>query len=294
METRGQVFAASVPWASMSRRPVPTAEELARELADAVAGNDTRRAIRLARQIEAQLSAPMASPRAERPIRSRKRSTQTAGGAPRAPRVVPLREAKRSSSSVRQTVTAALSEIGVPSRVRLVADYCDARFDEQIDTRSFSALRRDEHRAWGSSSPRPTYVVPALEGRFFQPIRGLLALSDWPIERRLIGPWSERADHLAATVQLARQLSWLSDRDATVAERLASIVASMARSIPGALDGTSVDPTRITDAAQSELGEVARHDGSWRQEAAARARQQLRQEEQLWGTTVMVLGAEEQ
>lgn len=293
METHGHRLASSVPWPSMSPRRVPTAEELARELADAVARNDTPRAIRLTRELEAQLSAPSAGLPAERSTPSRKSSTKTPGSGAKS-RVVPIREAKRSSSSARQTVTAALSEIGVPARVRLVADYCDARFGEQIDTRAFSALRRDERRAWASSSPRPTYVVPALEGRFFQPIRGLLALSDWPIERRLIGPWSERADHLAATAQLARQLSWLSDRDAAVAERLASIVAAMARSIPGALDGTSVEPTRIADAAQSELDELAQHDGPWRQESAVRARQQLGEEEQLWGTTVMVLGAEEQ
>jgi len=227
----------------------------------------------------------------DRPARQKKKAARSTE---RTQDVVPLRPTKRGSGSARQTVTAALSEIGVPARTRVVADYCEARFGEEIDTRALSALRRDERRAWASSSWRPTYVVPALEGRFFQPIRGLIALSDWPIERRLIGPWSERADHLAATLQLARQLSWLSDRDAAVAERLASIVASMARSIPGAIDGTSVEPSRIANAAQSELGELAPHDGPWRQEAAARARQQLSQEEQLWGTTVMVLGAEEQ
>jgi hypothetical protein len=173
----------------------------------------------------------------------------------------------------------------------VVSDYAEARFGNRIDTRAFSALRRDERRAWGSTSPRPTYIVPALEGRFFQPIRGLLALSDWPIERRLIGPWSERADHLAATAQLARQLAWLDERDRDVAQRLAPVVAAMARSIPGALDGREVDTARVEAAAEAELAEVAARDEPWRREAGERARQQLSTTEQLWGAEVRVVEA---
>jgi len=295
MDTHGQCEQRAVSSRTMSPRPARTAKQLAQELADAVAANDTQLAIKLTQQIEEQLRSGAA-----RAVPDRGSSGHRATGVDktasvnRDARVVRLRGAAPSKSSARQTVTAALGEIGVPARARLVADYCEARFGEQIDTRAFSALRRDERRAWASSSPRPTYVVPALEGRFFQPIRGLLALSDWPIERRLVGPWSERADHLAATVQLARQLAWLSARDDAVARRLAAIVASMSRSIPGAIDGQSVDPVRIAAAAQSELEGLAEHDGPWRQEAATRARGQLGAEEQLWGTTVRVIGAEEQ
>jgi hypothetical protein len=206
---------------------------------------------------------------------------------------VPVRRGSRGTGSARQTVTAVLGEIGVPARARLVADYAAARFGERVDTRAFSALRRDERRAWASSSSRPTYIVPALEGRFFQPIRGLLAVSDWPIERRLIGPWSERADHLSATAQLARQLAWLSERDTAAAKRLASIVAGMARSIPGALDGREVETARVQAAAEAELREVTDLDGPWRADAATRARQQLSPEEQLWGSQIKVVGAED-
>jgi hypothetical protein len=182
---------------------------------------------------------------------------------------------------------ATLAEIGVPARARLISDYAEARFGEQVESRALSALRRDERRAWASSSSRPTYVVPALEGRFFQPIRGLLALSDWPMARRLVGPWSERTDHLVATAQLARQLAWLNERDRDVAERLALVVAGMARSIPGALDGREVDTARVEAAAEAERAELA--DEPWREEAAARARQQLSQEQQLWGAQMRVV-----
>src|ERR1700741_2854635 len=113
---------------------------------------------------------------------------------------------------------------------------------------------------------------PPRRGRFCQPIRGLLTLSDWPLERRLIGPWSERADHLAATAQLARQLAWLSERDAAVAGRLAPVVAGLGAAIPGALGGPGLDAARVEGAAQAELVPLAERDEPWRQDAAARAR----------------------
>ncbi len=255
-------------------------EELTAELAAAIASKDTSRAIALARRIEAQL-ASTAAPGSE--------PTDASQGFSAAPSKVQVRKDGRGGGSARQTVIAALAEIGVPVKARLAADYSQARFGESVDPRAFSALRRDERRAWASRSPRPTYVIPALEGRYFQPIRGLLALSDWPLDRRLIGPWSERADHLAATAQLARQLAWLNERDPQVAERLAAVVAGMARSIPGAIDGRVVDTARVVAAAEAERVELAVRDDPWRTEAAERARHVLGSDEQLWGSQVRVV-----
>ena len=268
----------------------PTAEELTADLAAAVASNDTTRALKLARQIESQLASAVSADKAPKAADR----ADSALGFVAAPTVVQLRKEGRVSGSARQTVTAALAEIGVPVKARVAADYADARFGERVDPRAFSALRRDERRAWASRSPRPTYIVPALEGRYFQPIRGLLALSDWPLERRLIGPWSERADHLAATAQLARQLAWLNERDPHVAERLASVVAGMARSIPGAVEGAEVDTARVVAAAEAEREELTARDDPWRLEAAARARHVLGPTEQLWGSQVRVIAEGEE
>lgn len=252
---------------------------LARQVADAVAAGDREEAVRLTRQLEAHLTAD---------VRRSRPSSDTPDFTAQ-PTVVPVVKKPASSRSGRQAVVGALAEIGVACRARVVADYAEARFGQRVETRLLSALRRDERRAWSSSSPRPTYIVPALEGRYFQPVRGLLTLSDWPLERRLLGPWSERADHLAATAQLARQLAWLSERDQTVAQRLAPVVADMAVSIPGALEGTDVDTARVESAAEAELAPLGARDEPWRQEAAARARKQLDAEQQLWGTTFGVV-----
>jgi hypothetical protein len=257
---------------------------LARELADAVAAGDHRAAIKLIRRLEPRLDG---SRRSEPSPGERPEPETLAFPAP--PSVVRVRRKPQSNASVRQAVISALAEIGVPCRAKLVAEYVEARFGQTVEPRAFAGLRRDERRTWSSTSARPAYIVPALEGRFYQPIRGLLALSDWLLERRLVGPWSERADHLAATTQLARQLAWLNGRDAEAAKRLAPVVASMARSIPGAVDGREVDTARVEAAAEAEREVLAERDRAWRSDAASRARVQLSEEQQLWGATVGVV-----
>ena len=250
---------------------------LARRIVDAIGAGDREEALRLTRELERTLSdAP----------------DPTGQGTPSfdaQPAVVPMRHAPAPGRSSRQVVAGALAEIGVACRARVVTDYADARFGQRVEPRTLAALRRDERRAWDKGSARPTYLVPALEGRYFQPVRGLLTLSDWALERRLIGPWSERADHLAATAQLARQLAWLSERDTAVAQRLAPVVADMAASIPGAVDGPGLDTARVEGAAQAELVPLAARDEPWRREAASRARTQLPREQQLWGATIGVV-----
>jgi hypothetical protein len=111
-------------------------------------------------------------------------------------------------------------------------------------------------------------------------MRGKFALSEWALERRLIGPWSERVDHLKATVSFARQLAWLIDAKRDEAERLASV----GRAFVGApVEPTSVRAQEIQRAAEAELEHLVADDWEWREDAAARGRQLLSEEEQLWG-----------
>ncbi len=277
MKKHGHAWSQAINVRAMSSSHDEVSLGLARQVAAAIEGGDRDEAVRLTRELERALT---------------RATGATADGAPAfeaQPAVVPMKHAPTPSRSARQVVTGALAEIGVACRAKIVADYAEARFGQRVEPRMLAALRRDERRAWDKGTARPTYVVPALEGRFFQPVRGLLTLSDWPLERRLLGPWSERADHLAATAQLARQLAWLSGRDAAVAERLAPVVAGMAASIPGALDGPGLDTARVAEAAEAELGPLAARDEPSRREAAARARGQLPADQQLWGTRIGIV-----
>ena len=191
------------------------------------------------------------------------------------------------ASTNRELVVAALTEIGAPSAPRAVAEYIAARFDAEIDPRGLAAIRRDEQRSWASArSQRPVYVVPALAGQRFVPLRGKIALSAWPLELRIIGPWSERADHLRAVVNVARQVRWLATTRPDRVGALRGLLGGYAATLQVADRG---DPDLVEQAAAAELEVIAASDDAWRADAAERARAILDERSQLWGADLPVL-----
>jgi len=251
------------------------AAELLREAASLAAAGEVTAAIEVQQRAQALL-AELATVRASR----RRRASTLPSAEP--------------AQSARQMTIAALNEIGVPASPRDIAEYARVRFDTSLDQRVFASLRRDERRTWDSPrSHRPVYIAPALSmvaPRRLLPMRGKLALSDWPLERRLIGPWSERVDHLTATLNLARRLAWLRAHKPAEAERLAGLVARYAMTVPDALEGEMApDPDRIEAATGAELEVLGPEDTEWRAEAAACARELLTPEEQLWGAELPTL-----
>lgn len=191
------------------------------------------------------------------------------------------------ATTTRELVIAALTEIGSPSAPRAVAEYIAARFDTVLDPRGLAAIRRDELRSWASArSQRPVYVVPALAGQRFVPLRGKVALSAWPLELRIIGPWSERADHLRAVANLARQVRWLATAQPDRVGSLRALLSGYAATLAVADRG---DPDLVEQAAAAELEVIAASDDAWRADAAERARAILDDRSQLWGANLPVL-----
>ncbi len=185
--------------------------------------------------------------------------------------------------STREVTISALNELGVASAPRTIADYALARFGVEIDSRTFGALRRDEQRSWLSPrTARPLYVVPALEGHRFLPLRAKVALSVWPLETRLIGPWSERVDHLRAAVNVSQQARWLSESSPSQGGPLLSLLGRYAMTLAAT---AQVDPASVEEAAAAELQAIEEPDRAWRREAAERARAILDERAQLWGAS---------
>jgi hypothetical protein len=238
------------------------AAELSRRSADLASHGDVQEALKLEE----------AADRLRRRARSEARRTAQGPAGSRGP-----------ASSTREVAVSALNELGVASAPRAVVDYAIARFGVEIDSRTFGALRRDEQRSWLSPrTARPLYVVPALEGNRFLALRAKVALSAWPLEARLIGPWSERVDHLRATVNLARQARWLSDSSRSQAGPLLSLLARYAMTLAAT---ANVDPASVEEAATAELQAIEEPDKAWRREAAERARAILDERAQLWGAS---------
>lgn len=252
------------------------AAQVSTEAADLARRGKVEKALELERRAEelralarSDRTAKPKKPRTAKPTQNGEQESKTEGG-----------------ESTRSLTIASLVEIGVPVSPRAVAEYALVRFGKLIAHRALASMRRDEQRAWTSpKSARAVYVVPALEGTRFFPFRGKVALSNWAIGRRLIGPWSDRVDHLIATKNLARQLVWLKGADPVVGEAVSRLVGAYASTVPGALTAAGeVYPELVQRAVDTELDAIRPHDEKWRAEAGEHAIEVLNENEQLWGT----------
>jgi hypothetical protein len=186
-----------------------------------------------------------------------------------------------SAQTERETIVQGLIELDAIASPRLVADYLAARFARFVSPRQFSSLRRDERRR---SFGRSALIVPALEGSYFEPARGVLAVSSWPTWRRLIGPRTGRVELLRVGRNVLQQLDWLAETDQSTSDRMERLVLSLVRTVPGALDGWKLrDRSRTRKAVERELSVLEGPDTEWRMSAAERAEAQLDEEQLVWG-----------
>lgn len=106
----------------------------------------------------------------------------------RAPRVNHLSTLPSTAEQARH----ALLLLGAPAPARLVVEVHAALFDGDLSMAGLAGLVRD--RAPGfCAALRPDLTAA----------RGLIALADWPIERRIVTPAVQRADALAMVVRIA-------------------------------------------------------------------------------------------
>jgi hypothetical protein len=187
--------------------------------------------------------------------------------------------------TAREQAVTALAEMGVPSPPREIAEFHEARFSSGLDVRALASVRRDEAAAWERDpSSRAAFLVPALDIRFFRPMRGPLTLSSWELEQRLLGASSPRVDHLRLTVRLAELAERL---DGEPGRALTAMAARYAQTVPGAVDpGHDAEPRRIVDGVRRELVILGPQDDEERAAAAVRAREQLDEAEMMWGRDV--------
>jgi hypothetical protein len=198
------------------------------------------------------------------------------------PRALAPPEPAGSLLPLREQVYEALSLLHVPAAPKLIATVHEAFFGSTFPTTKVTSLKRDEERSFRTSPfARPYYICAALSADYLSPSRGLLAVSTWPMERRVIGSLSPRADFLTAAIRVADAIERIPTPPLTARRLLQRFAAS----IPGA-SGESrdqVDPGVVRRAADAELSVHADADSRMRKEAAGRARKQLADAEQLFG-----------
>jgi hypothetical protein len=192
------------------------------------------------------------------------------------------RAGPRPLTPVRESMFAALGLLGVPAAARTVAEAAEARTGRPIDASQFASLRRSEFKSWERApDSRPAYIVPALHAGHFEPLRGQLSSSAWPLEDRIIGPLSLRANHLRATIRVAEFYGWAKDHAPAAAARIEPLLRRLAQDV--APDAPELDPAAIAAAARAELAPIDEQDRAQRAEAARRAAA-LDRARQLFGT----------
>jgi hypothetical protein len=188
---------------------------------------------------------------------------------------------------LREQVYEALSLLQVPAAPKLIATVHEAFFGSTFPTTRVTSLKRDEERSFRTAPfARPYYICAALSADYLSQSRGLLAVSTWPLELRVIGSLSPRVDFLTAAIRVAEAIERIPEPPAAARRLLDRFAAS----IPGAGSGGAGDgvgvgrPAVVRDAAAAELTVHARADAKTRRAAAERARK-LDGAEQLFGTT---------
>jgi hypothetical protein len=182
----------------------------------------------------------------------------------------------------REQVHQALTLLGAPAAPRLIVAVHDAFFAGRLIGSRLTSLRRDEERSFRVAPyARPYYLCAALTADLLSSARGLLAVSTWPMDRRIIGPLSPRVDYLTAAIAVAERLQRISQPD-VVARRL---LWRFAANIPHA--AVSIRTMTTGDVASAARAELAVHqsaDAAHRSAGAVRARAQLDDAEQLFGS----------
>jgi len=183
---------------------------------------------------------------------------------------------------LREQVYEALSLLQVPAAPKLIATVHEAFFGATFPTTRVTSLKRDEERSFRSAPfARPYYVCAALSADYLSPSRGLLAISTWPLELRMIGPLSPRVDFLTEAIQVADAIERIPEPPAAARRLLQRFAASISGAIA---PGGGADSAAVSAAARAELAVHRDADARARRAAAERARR-LHPAEQLFGTT---------
>ncbi|GAA3983006.1 hypothetical protein GCM10023085_76480 [Actinomadura viridis] len=201
------------------------------------------------------------------------------------------RQAERGMVPVREQVHQALTLLGAPAAPKLIGSVYAAFFPGEIPGTRLTSLRRDEERSFRTAPySRPYYLCAALTADLLAPARGLITVSTWPLEQRVVGPLSPRTDFLTAARRVAEHAVRGGTAHSPAVQRLLWRFAANIPGTTGAAVG-DVDPALLAEAAEAELEVHRAADGRQRRQAAERARTRLGDAERLFGTRLRAMRA---
>jgi hypothetical protein len=202
----------------------------------------------------------------ERELRIAKQAMQTglAGEAALAPKLVTEPEVESPARlPKRDTLVLALEKIGVASPPARIAAIVRALFDLNISTSQFASFRKGDERSYRRAHRNRVYLVPALSAADLSAMAGMVALSSWAIERRIIGGYSQRVDALRGILKAYSIYQDTKDSDS------AAIIRIIARELPS-IGQYAPNIDAMGKAAAADLSEFAMRDEEERRAAATR------------------------
>ncbi|MEV4706675.1 hypothetical protein [Actinoplanes sp. NPDC049316] len=154
---------------------------------------------------------------------------------------------------LREQARHALLLLGAPAPANLVVDVHTALFDGDLSMSGLATVLRDEERQYDPDALRPYRICPALH-HDLTVARGLVALSCWPGERRMMSPVAARANALAAVVRIAE---FVVIRN-TASPAVLDLLRRLAETVPGGPEAFLVhDPRALADAARAARAELS-------------------------------------
>ncbi|MFJ8436990.1 hypothetical protein ACIQ9P_37425 [Kitasatospora sp. NPDC094019] len=186
---------------------------------------------------------------------------------------------------VREQVYRSLTVLGAPASPKLISSVYEAFFSEPLVATKLASLRRDEERSFITQGySRPYYICAAINHDRLTAARGLLAVSVWSLEQRLITPLGARTDFLRHAIGMAEQVQRLRNTGHPPSEAAWRLLRRFALTIPGAFsEAPQPDPERVLSAARAEAAVHQKEGDRERIDAARRAREQLSDVQQLFG-----------
>ncbi|MDX3694749.1 hypothetical protein PV726_31340 [Streptomyces europaeiscabiei] len=175
--------------------------------------------------------------------------------------------------TTREGVLDALTLIGAPAPQRTIRAVHQAFFGAELPTATLATLRRDEERSFLSGASPRTYICPALVAGQLTPVRSILAISDWPLVKRIRVSSSERVDFLTMLLRLAETAKARAEGDAPVDPAVDKLLRRLARGLTGPLPDGGLAPLAdvIARRAPVELKALEPDDTAARTQAAQTA-----------------------
>jgi hypothetical protein len=202
--------------------------------------------------------------------------------------------------STREQARRALLLLGVPAPARLVVDVHEALFDGDLDMPAVVALLRDDQRGVQrltsddaddddaddddaddgggvvvggrertspGAAPLSAYLFCRGLNADLTAARGLVALAEWPLIRRIVTPAAARADALAAVLRVAEFVAM----QPGLGRCPNLLLRRLAAGVPGGLEATDVGDAARAALADPDLVAAVAVEAARREAAAVRA-----------------------